>query len=750
MATVVKEHKVGPGKPQTTIATWESTHQRNLASLDEFEIGHFFANDYSEDVDLAGWGVTTYANRIVMWAHFPDRSQNLQNESGKVRWTGSSFCLTVQQEFTQIYGFIFHDWGAGTTEKFAVHLGGSSGAQDSFLMDCVADGGSSPHLTASGFSLSRARTALFNCAIMNLTGANGGTAVKNATLAYDDQKVYCCAIFNVVDGILAGNAVTTDLLAVDNSVLTASGTCYTGTYNASSATNMASDTTAPGTGSLQSKTAANNFVDTTAGSEDLRQKRGGDGDDVGTGFETDANVPRFGGDGRPRGNNDDVDLGIIENISEKLRSVGTKAQATDGTVDVNADGSQIDFSADRASDIGIGDKVVLDPSGTPETVHILKRISAQVFSLQVASAKTSQTLLSFELDRAHPKLDVGAGNFRDAHIVDADKVTDDERIFAYMCNDSDFGDEDNMQIDDLVAPNLITDHARYISWSAVPRNRYDGDMGGPSVSINYLSGSATGLPFVNSMGEGCEIAFVNHQGAARAGASEDNGLANISSFRFYCRIHDCISHDAQDTGSGKAVLKYQTSNMNFWYLYNMVGYNIEQPSNFETNGMQIHGAFAGHMTMHKCGQNLDNNDSGQNPNAELFSIASTDGADYDYETGGSPPPFQATSSHNLDVDGTAPGTDTITTTQARDGTLYEATTGSPDFHPANGSSDLVKKGRNIFLAEFPHLILNDLSNVERKLDEPDIGAFEFVEVVEDLINKTESRGESRGEFVGEF
>ena len=94
--------------------------------------------------------------------------------------------------------------------------------------------------------------------------------------------------------------------------------CYSNsTYsNADVSHNLASDTSASGTGSLDSKASADQFVSTTAGSEDLHLKTGADAIDAGTDLGTTPTGVNIDIDGRDRDAEGDTwDMGADEFVS---------------------------------------------------------------------------------------------------------------------------------------------------------------------------------------------------------------------------------------------------------------------------------------------------------------------------------------------------------------------------------------------------------------------------------------------------
>lgn len=138
-----------------------------------------------------------------------------------------------------------------------------------------------------------------NCIIYDIV--HNGTGTRHVSGIYGASAsrqihIYNCTIHDIVCNTTSGNAYGfsfTDSTAhiVKNCVVTdpsgsTSGTkqCYSlsAPSNAVMEYNLASDTSASGTGSLDSKTSANQFVNTGAGTEDLHLKTGADAINAGT------------------------------------------------------------------------------------------------------------------------------------------------------------------------------------------------------------------------------------------------------------------------------------------------------------------------------------------------------------------------------------------------------------------------------------------------------------------------------------
>lgn len=86
------------------------------------------------------------------------------------------------------------------------------------------------------------------------------------------------------------------------------------------------------------------------------------------------------------------------------RSIGTKSQFSTGTISIDATGLIVTFTNTLDANWGEGDELVIDTGGTPETRWVLSRDGDNQITLQTASTRTSESGLSFTLDRAYSTL----------------------------------------------------------------------------------------------------------------------------------------------------------------------------------------------------------------------------------------------------------------------------------------------------------------------------------------------------------
>ena len=159
-----------------------------------------------------------------------------------------------------------------------------------------------------------------NAAIVNSIvydiGDGVGTNIAGITLAaITDAPVKC--LNNTCHNADDNAFINQD--AAKETIQNCIGTDSTADYSVSAPSkatmdhNLASDTTASGTGSLDSKSSANQFVSTTGGSEDLHLKTGADAIDAGTDLVTTPSGVEVDIDGRDRDAQGDTwDMGAHE------------------------------------------------------------------------------------------------------------------------------------------------------------------------------------------------------------------------------------------------------------------------------------------------------------------------------------------------------------------------------------------------------------------------------------------------------
>lgn len=130
---------------------------------------------------------------------------------------------------------------------------------------------------------------------------------------------FCYRLFDVSKKVYK-NLVGTDPSGTSSGNIA----CYSdASYDTADAThNLASDTTASGTGSIDSATTADQFVSTTVGSEDLHLKLGSDAIDAGTDLGTTPSGVEIDIDGRDRDSEGDTwDMGAHEFVAAALDSI---------------------------------------------------------------------------------------------------------------------------------------------------------------------------------------------------------------------------------------------------------------------------------------------------------------------------------------------------------------------------------------------------------------------------------------------
>ncbi len=244
---------------------------------------------YNDTVFDETFTINFNANSIVLTVPSAERHDGTQGTGARIVRTSSGSIITVSEnpvtiEWLEIDGngqtlnnILFFNFGDGTT-NFAKNL---------IVHDATAGG------ACHGIE---GRPAIStNCIVYNLNSSSGGAmGIGRPAATSGIVEIYNCTIHNITgsttsDGIKfhdastkkARNCISTDAIGgTDQSYNPSSPS------NATMDHNLASDTTASGTGSLNSKSAANQFVSTTGGSEDLHLKLGADAIDVGVDLGT--------------------------------------------------------------------------------------------------------------------------------------------------------------------------------------------------------------------------------------------------------------------------------------------------------------------------------------------------------------------------------------------------------------------------------------------------------------------------------
>lgn len=216
---------------------------------------------------------------------------------------------------------------------------------------------------------------ILNSIFYNIAGSSSNIrGINIAGESGDIRKVLNCTIHDItssgtnsygIGGIDQANITVQNCISTDSTDGSGDNKCYA-LDAPSSATydhNLASDTTASGTGSLDSKTSANQFVSTTGGSEDLHLKAGADAIDAGTDLGTTPFGVEIDIDGRDRDAEGDTwDMGADEFVA-----VGgaTYEKATTDSISLG------DTSANVATlPSVIGDSIVLGDSNINTMVRL--------------------------------------------------------------------------------------------------------------------------------------------------------------------------------------------------------------------------------------------------------------------------------------------------------------------------------------------------------------------------------------------
>lgn len=295
---------------------------------------------FDEDENING-GATIGLNSIKLSVASGERHDGTAGTGARL--TRSAFSLTNIIEYggmnvsTVTVEWLDFSRSGGNHVRF-IHANGSVAAQTRTTQRCLAhDAVNTASSGAEGIS-NQDNSLLYNI-LNNIVydiehNANQATTTKG--IHFNASAQNCTCYNNTVHNIgqLNGSA-TGDVWgigfdddaqeSVKNNIVTDTATAGSGTaqdYEHSAPTNatvdhnLASDTSASGTGSLDSKAATDQFVSTTGGSEDLHLKSGADAIDVGVDLGTTPSGVEIDIDDRDRDAEGDTwDMGADEFVA---------------------------------------------------------------------------------------------------------------------------------------------------------------------------------------------------------------------------------------------------------------------------------------------------------------------------------------------------------------------------------------------------------------------------------------------------
>ncbi len=275
MATVTQS--IGTNsRDHSTITLWEADldDDPTYDSGDD-AIGECFADsDFSQIVTIDGGGTIGLAS-ILLTAPSAERHDGTAGTGVRFLKDSSTEDLDINIAIANVE-WIEYD-GNGVSASVQLCRVGKGHLRRCILHDNDGAGGSEDVLLVGGNAHST-NCILYdspNSGINQNTGAGGTSYVRNIT-------AHNCGSWGVEGADTINNFV-------QNVICTDSGTAdfeHDAPSNATYDHNLASDTSASGTGSIDSATTADQYVSTTGGSEDLHLKSGADAIDAGTDLGT--------------------------------------------------------------------------------------------------------------------------------------------------------------------------------------------------------------------------------------------------------------------------------------------------------------------------------------------------------------------------------------------------------------------------------------------------------------------------------
>ena len=326
----------------STITAWEADLDSE-ASYDASDdaVGNCYDDStFDENVVIDG-GVTLALNSIALTVNSEDRHDGTAGTGVTLTLTGGDYTgyvlLLSDVEMNTTIEWLEITFEGGAYYRSLLRNNRSTScavtSKNLLLRDCVTTRSSTGY-----YSSSYCTQNILNCIVYNIeaTLPNPSSAYPVIGISLNNgagtQNCLNNTVYNIVDNAVEHTAIASGIYGIDRSgqtvrnnivcdvsmVSTGPPVCYSemspslSTYDH----NLASDSTATGTGSLTSKTATNQFVSITGGSEDLHLKSGADAIDAGIDLGTTPTGVNIDINGRDRNSEGDTwDMGAHEFVA---------------------------------------------------------------------------------------------------------------------------------------------------------------------------------------------------------------------------------------------------------------------------------------------------------------------------------------------------------------------------------------------------------------------------------------------------
>jgi hypothetical protein len=293
---VVTETIGTTGRDHSTITLWEA----NLDDDPTYDaaddaIGECYDDSAFEEVVVIDGGTTIGLNSVTLTVPSAERHDGTDGNGARIVASGSGILIKLVAGDSRVVKCKWLELdGNGNIINFIVQISNSGSELHNLIVhDKTFSGGTTRGIDANHSGANTPAVNILNTIVYDIESTRSGSGSVQGIYGSGGNRV-CNILNDTVHNITMPNHTGGDGIVVagsgaqqttQNCISTdADNVCYSivGTEDH----NLASDTTASGTGSLDSKAAANQFVSTTGGSEDLHLKFGADAIDAGTDLGT--------------------------------------------------------------------------------------------------------------------------------------------------------------------------------------------------------------------------------------------------------------------------------------------------------------------------------------------------------------------------------------------------------------------------------------------------------------------------------
>lgn len=339
MATITKS--IGTSsRDYSTITLWEADlDDTGIYSSGDDAVGECYDDSaFDERVQINGGG-TVGLGSVTLSVAAGERHDGTAGSGARI--VGSSSAIGINQEGISGDRMVRTEWleldGGGSDvgaydEGIIRHYdSGCRGQLRNLLIHNIEQYRNGSRYGVAFYGNSNSENAVMNCILYDLentyssSGTMSGLSREGGTVEFLNNTVYGVESASNSASAYAYNFADTAIATIKNCI--GMGTANSGSGGAqdfsesspSSAVvshNMASDTSAYGTGSLDSKTASDQFISIVGGSEDFHLKSGADAIEAGTDLGTTSSGVEIDIDGRDRDSEGDTwDIGADQYVA---------------------------------------------------------------------------------------------------------------------------------------------------------------------------------------------------------------------------------------------------------------------------------------------------------------------------------------------------------------------------------------------------------------------------------------------------